>query len=56
MSKLEEELEKKNVYLKNLKGDVEENRIRVVRKDELESEKLKEEIRRLADELKKNRD
>lgn len=36
-ARLEDELEKKTTYLKNLKGDLEENRVRVQRKEEAES-------------------
>ncbi len=46
-------MEKKSAYMKNLKGDLEDNRIRVQKKEEVENEALKEEIRKLIEELKK---
>jgi hypothetical protein len=39
--------------MKNLKGDLEDNRIRVQKKEEVENEALKEEIRKLIEEMKK---
>jgi len=34
LNKVEEDLEKKTLYMKNLKGDIEDGRIRVQRKEE----------------------
>jgi len=48
---MEEDIEKKTLYMKNLRGDIEENRVRVQRKEEVENDSLREENKKLIKDL-----